>query len=124
MIRQLFTGLLLIMAFSQCTSDPKSTEEAPLTVRLECEFHDQETDWPMNEVYLFVNEQKIKVGEIGPCKTFDKANYAAYGIPDTALAACGGPREFDFLYVIKEENTLKVFQNAKEGVVFEIKLKS
>lgn len=126
MIRQLFAGLLLSIAFLQCAPDEEAGEDAPLVVLLTCETQSSsKSDAPPSGVFLLVKEQKVKVAEITACQTFEPAEYSAYNIPDSALTACGGSA---YLYVIREEKILKVFQSQQEEgfqyeEVFSLKLK-
>lgn len=118
MIRFSFLALLFATFFWRCAPDSDGSR-GPLVVRLECE--GPEDSLSLSEVYLLVQEQKVKVADIPTCESFDRSSYAAYQIPDTALTACGGRGAY--LYVIREENTLKVFQSGQEGAVFQLNLK-
>ena len=106
-----------LLAIGGCASDGSSEKEAPLTARLECETRiDETTGSPFSEVYLLVEEQKIKVADIGACDPFTQTDYATYQIPDTALAACGGwwAGAGDYVYVVRHENALRVFQGWRD----------
>ena len=108
-------GSLFLLA--QCAPEPSSEKEGPLNARFACETRiDEATGSPFSEVYLLVKEQKVKVADIGACDPFAAADYATYQIPSTALAACGGwwAGAGDYLYLVREENTLKVFQGWQE----------
>ena len=123
MTRQLLVGLFLAALFWQCASGPSTGEEAPFSIGVKCEPHsDLETGEEVNDVFLLVSDQKVKIGEVNICKVYSPDNYATFHIPDSALVACGAEEEI--LFVIREENTLKVFQHGKAEVVFEMKLKS
>lgn len=104
--------------FSQCAPDSSSKEkENPVVVSFTCETRiDEATGSPFSEAYLLVGEQKVKVADIGACDPFEAASFADYQIPPNALAACGGwwAGAGDYLYVVREENTLKVFQGWQE----------
>ena len=118
MTRSFFLILLSTVIFWQCVPDSDGNS-ASLLVRLECE--GPEDSLSLHEVYLLVQEQKVKIAEIPTCEPFDRSSYATYQIPDTALTACGGGGAY--LFVVREANTLKVFQNGTPAAIFQLNLK-
>lgn len=115
-MRTLF-WLVIPLTMIGCVFDASSEEKAPVTARFECETRiDEATGSPFSEAYLLVGEQKIKIADIGACDPLAPADYASYQIPDSALAACGGwwAGAGDYLYLIRQENTLVVLQGWQE----------
>ena len=126
MARIFLLGLLSTTMLWQCAPDSDAGgNNASLLVRLECETQiDTSSGSPVSDVYLLAQEQKVKVAEIGACELFNQSSYATYQIPDSALAACGSTG--NYVYVIQEANTLKVFQgqNLEYQEIFAMKWKS
>ncbi|MBK7409900.1 MAG: hypothetical protein IPL49_19680 [Saprospirales bacterium] len=124
MARLFLIGLLSATTLWQCAPDSNSGDDnAPLVVRLECETQVDSIGGPVSDVYLLAKERKVKVAEIGACELFDQSTYAAYQIPDSALAACGSADSY--VYVIRAADALKVFQgqNPPYKEIFRIELK-
>jgi hypothetical protein len=110
-----FCGSLLGLLLVQCA--PDAGRKAPLVVRFECETRiDESTGSPFSEVYLLVDEEKIKVADIGACDPFSPAQYADYNMPSTTLAACGGwwAGAGDYLFAVQEGDSLLVFRGWQE----------
>jgi hypothetical protein len=112
-----FGGVLWGLLMVQCA--PDAGRKAPLAVRFECETRiDEGTGSPFSEVYLLVEEEKIKVADIGACDPFGPEQYAEYNMPATTLAACGGwwAGAGDYLFAVREGDSLLVFRGwAEEG---------
>ena len=109
MPRALF--LLSLLVFAQCA--PEGSSKKTPKASLLCESYTDETSGtPLNEVFLLIGEQKIKIAEIGTCDTLPPDSYQEYSIPANALSACGGSdgETGDYLYLIREGKNLLVFR--------------
>jgi hypothetical protein len=107
------------LGFYACQSDSGSAQETGIQivqiddnlVKLECRDISQAGhENPHNEVYVIVNDNRVKVADIEACGAVDAANYAELGIPENALIAVGGwwKGSGDFVYAEREMDRIVV----------------
>lgn len=131
-MRKLFLGLLLVFAFAQCRQDAppadQRTTEPTVTDRgldetsggdveikiltFICQTVRDEYDNPHSQVFLQLNNDRIKIADISACDIINGDSFAQYQIPAEALAACGGwwAGAGDYFYAIREGNHIKVMK--------------
>lgn len=71
---------------------------------------------PHNEIVLKVDGKEQKIDTILSCDIIPTADYERFGIPATAVSACGGwwAGAGDYFYAIIENNQVVVYQGWQE----------
>jgi hypothetical protein len=117
----LFLILTIPLWVTACSSDPAPDKEKEKKVmnqvRLSCLTEiDSVTASPKSEVFLLLDEVKVKVADIMACDPIPEEDFASYDIPAGALSACGGwwAGGGDYLYVVADDRGYEVWKGWQE----------
>lgn len=92
----------------------RGIDEAPANpmVTFICHTLMDENENPNSQVFIQINDSRIKVADIQACDMISPANYADYGIPGNAIAACGGwwAGAGDYFYALREGDIIRVMK--------------
>lgn len=132
-MRLLFLSMLFVFAFIQCkheappssdqqanTDEPvvadRGLDEAPAEalkiLTFICQTVMDEYENPHSQVFIQINNSRVKIADISACDIINGDAFAQYEIPSNALAACGGwwAGAGDYFYAIQEGNHIKVMK--------------
>lgn len=104
MLKQLFllpAVIVLLTGLSACSGQEKTGEAAEepkqaapmqgITVALDCmDIGGENDDFPQRQVSLRLGTVSTTLDTIAACQLIERQDYARYGIPAEAVAACGG----------------------------------
>jgi hypothetical protein len=130
MLKQLFllpAVVVLLTGLSACSGQEKTgeaTEEhkqaAPMqgiTVALDCmDIGGGNEDFPQRQVSLRLGTVSTTLDTIAACQLIERQDYARYGIPAEAVAACGGwwAGSGDYFYALIDKGDEIVVMRAME----------
>lgn len=123
-MRILFAGLLAMVILAQCgpatSSSEKENTEAPAAkgvppitiLTFICQTLMDENEQPSSQVFLQINQERVKIADIAACDVINGDRFADYGIPSAAVAACGGwwAGAGDYFYAVRDGDHIKVMK--------------
>lgn len=130
-MRILLLSWMVILLFAQCRHDSPSSDQqtspTPSTggasseksavpeikiLTFICQTVMDEYENPHSQVFLQINEQRIKIADISACDIIGGDSFTQYEMPANALAACGGwwAGAGDYLYAVREGTHIKVMK--------------
>lgn len=130
MLKQLFllpAVVVLLTGLSACSGQEKAGEagEEPkqaapmqgITVALDCmDIGGGNEDFPQRQVSLRLGTVSTTLDTIAACQFIERQDYARYGIPAEAVAACGGwwAGSGDYFYAVIDKGDEIVVMRAME----------
>ncbi len=112
-MRPTYLTIFLLVFLAACgsdSSDANDQAERLAKVRLQCEYLGESEGIPRYAVYALLDENKVKLAELPACDTILPADYAAKGIPKTAITAVGGwwAGQGDYIYAQAQDGVLRL----------------
>ncbi len=130
MFKQLFllpAVVVLLAGLSACSGNDKTKETAEepqpsapmqgITVALDCmTIGGENEDFPQRQVSLRLGTASTVLDTIAACQLIERQDYARYGIPAEAVAACGGwwAGSGDYFYAVIDKGDEIVVMRAME----------
>jgi hypothetical protein len=107
----LFLFCWLLVGCGPADSDLEAERAAWAQVQLNCEAVHGEGELPRYAVYAMLEENKIKLAEMGACDTVIAIDYATHGIPADAITAVGSEVDGyeEYIYARINEDKLQLF---------------
>ncbi len=67
---------------------------------------------PNSQVFIQINDSRIKIADIQACDVIGPDSYAQYDIPADAIAACGGwwAGAGDYFYAVRDGDIIRVMK--------------
>ncbi len=92
----------------------RSTDTAPTVsvVTFICHTLMDEYENPNSQVFIQINDSRIKIADIQACDVIGPDSYAQYDIPADAIAACGGwwAGAGDYFYAVRDGDIIRVMK--------------
>jgi hypothetical protein len=127
-----YAFLFLLLAIWQCQPSGSSSQEAGeqqdspqdvasrgldaapevSLVTFICHTLMDENENPNSQVFIQINQQRVKIADIQACDVITPDSYGRYEIPETAIAACGGwwAGAGDYFYALREGDIIRVMK--------------